>query len=200
MANYNYKYINWYKEAEYISLAPSEWLQLIDTLDFSKRLAVVRGMKTIRSLYLTGFWAYDVNKNHLFRYDNEKEQFQIISYHNITEDGEIEINLTGGQARKLFTQEMANGKWQKRYGCLYQNGKLFDESAPITNCLLVQMLHDINRCVGPFIGNDFRDNLTVDKGLWKADVKSAYPANSLDNLPDLHTASLEYGHFQPTEE
>ena len=157
-------------------------------------------MKTIRSLYYSGHWTFDPSVSRLFRYNEEKDEFEIIgSYVINAETGEEEINITGGEANKLFTGEMTDGKWQKRYGCLYQNSGRFKDS-PFENFEIVQAIHDINRCVGPFIGNDFRGNMTIDKNLWKADVKSAYPANSLDNLPDLHKCEIVYGAIEPTEE
>lgn len=192
------KYINWYKEAVFIDLNYTDWLQLIDKLDFDNRLEVVRGMKTIRSLYYSGYWAYDTAKNHLFWYNQGQFRFEIITFH-LTENEDF-VSLTGAQARKLFTEEMDGGKWQKRYGCLYQSDRVYSKEFDLSHVQLVQMLHNINRCVGPFIGNDFRDDMLIESGLWKADVASAYPFNSLDNLPDLHTAELEYGWVEPSKE
>lgn len=194
------KYVNWYQEADMVYLKRNDWDDMIDTLDFDLRLIPAKGMKTIRSLYLSGYWAYDRAISKLFRYNESDDKYEIIGAYNVNaETGEEEISLTGGEARKLFTKEMEGGKWQKRYGCLYQNCGQFKDS-PFENFEIVQKIHNINRCVGPFIGNDFCGNMTIEKGLWKADVKSAYPANSLDNLPDLHQCEIVYGEIEPTEE
>lgn len=190
--------INWFKEARQITLRPDEWNSLAASLDFSKRLRNVNGVKTDIKLYQAGFWKYDEQKASLFRVNPDNGEPEIISW-------KEDINgASGFDARRLFIEKMEEskqGKLQKRFGAIPCDTKIWNRNElGLSDLDLVQAIHDINRCVGPFVGNEVEQSFDVNGGLWKADVKSAYPAAALNNLPDLHSAKLVKGEVEPTAE
>ena len=184
--------INWYKEAEKISLSRDDWNKLIDTLDKDLQLESQFGYKTVIDYYIRGYWAYDVNKASLFIFQNGKPKIYTWK--------EKEVNkLSGFEAKKEFVDNMEDGKFQKRYGALPLTLDFFKHSK-YQNIEIAEKIHYINRCVGPFIGNAFEGERTIHHSLYKADVSSAYPAQGIENIPTLKESRLVEGMVKPTAE
>lgn len=189
-------YIYWAKDAQKKTLSIEEWNDYVQTLDFDCRLSSASGIRTIRSVYSDGYWHFDSDKNSIYRYNSNTNEPEIITWR--------EYQIGGFEARRVFSDEMeksGSGKFQKRFGALECNENRWrNNELGVTNLELVQAIHDINRCVGPFIGNEVPNKTYYGSKVWKADVKSAYPACALDRLPDLHSAELVRGLVEPSEE
>lgn len=190
--------VYWAKEAKKIVLSTDEWNEFVaNELDFAYRLNNIVGKKTDSATYSLGFWNYDQSKASIYRRNLVTNDFEIISW-------KEKDDTEGFEARRLFVEKMeksGNGKFQKRFGATTCDTKIWNNNGlGLTNLDLVQAIHDINRCVGPFVGNEVERSVDINGGLWKADVKSAYPAAALNNLPDLHNAKLVKGEVEPNAE
>ena len=191
------RYIEWDKEAVKISISdPDEWNEKVATLNWDNYImfeeAQIARVKTLRAVWIYGTWTYQFNGERPVVYIGYDIDNYEIWYFN-PDNGQ---GIKGFAALKVLKEKMVetNGKkLQARFGALNQ----MDEE----DLKLVQPLHNINRCVGPFIGNtSIRKNQYYTDKIYKADVSSAYPAEGIYNLPDLHTAELIRGYVEPSEE
>lgn len=101
----------------------------------------------------------------------------------------INDSISGHDALKALTDGLYARYGKKLQACYGAINEKDDKFA----------IHQINRCVGAFIGSDRSYCGRPIKNAWKADIKSAYPAQT-SNLPDWHTARRVNGRIAPTME
>lgn len=190
------KSLNWEQEARKVSVGtPEDWNALIDTLDWEKYILfeATEGVRTSRVFWMEGRWSYVwKGDNHVVIYIGFTQEHHEMWYFN-EDNGQ---GIKGFSALKALTSRMqeTNGKkLQARFGALNE----FDKD----NYWMIQGLHDINRCVGPFVGNaSVKKNQYYPDKVYKADVSSAYPSEGIYRLPDLRTAEQVDYYVEPTEE
>lgn len=197
--------LNWSQEAIVREIYDySEWNALVDTLDWEKYILweATKGARTSRYMWVDGRWSYQFEGEcprvyiGYSTHHHEIWRFVPCEIGDEGKDKESQEPLpTGFQALKALKQRMGannNKKLQARFGALDQTEE---------NLWLIEALHAINRCVGPFVGNaSLVSNQYYDKNVYKADISSAYPAQGLEKLPDLHTAQLFDYRIEPSEE
>lgn len=198
----NDRYIDWFRDGYFYLLEPEKWNELRNSLDDDFRLSCVNGIRTVKDPYYCGYWHYDEDKQLLFYYDEESDEFKFVTWKDSANG-----SGSGFYSRRLLEERMGEKKMQARFGaipCSYDSfywkkecGERFKFWCDLD---VVQYIHDINRCVGPFIGNEVENDVEIENGLWKADVKSAYPACACGKLPDLHNSKLVKGRIDPSKE
>lgn len=194
------RYVDWDKEATKVIISSyEEWNSKIDSLNWDDYIPfeATQGVRTIRSFWLDGRWSYRYIGNHPAIYIGyEIDRHEIWYFHLADDVNENGMALSGFEACRILKEKMqeTNGKkLQARFGGLNQ----FDKD----NLWLVEALHAINKCVGPFIGNaSLKSNQYYEDKVYKADVSSAYPGEGMYNLPDLRTAQLFDETIEPSEE
>lgn len=184
------RYIYWDKEAEKEVVSDYyEWNDIMDTLDWSLYIPweATYGIRTHRGFWLDGRWSYQIKNECPVVYIGYELYKHVIISFNSTSDG-----IKALKALKAKMKE-TNGKlFEARFGGLPQDKE---------NLPRVKQLHEINRCVGPFVGNaSLQKNQWYDSGVYKADVSSAYPAAGRDKLPTLKGCRLVNGYVEPSEE
>lgn len=188
--------IRWDKEAVICSFSEfEEWNKRVDTLDWEEYIPFecTRGVRTSRSFWLYGRWSFEFTGQESVKiyvgYEIDHHEIWIFNENN-------NQSIRGFEARKILVEKMfqTNGKkLQARFGAL--NGLVDDD------LFTIQAIHNINRCVGPFIGNaSFKKNVFYESSVYKADVSSAYPGEGIYKLPDLRTAQIFDEYIEPSEE
>lgn len=190
-------HFDWENESEYIIIDDhEEWNKFIATLDRNKFIPfeATYGLRTNRSFWIDNRWSIIIQGECPTVYLGiNMQKKQIVKFAPDSHKG-------GLAARKVLVNKMheTNGKkLQARFGALSQDRELY--WLEWTNLDVVKALHQINRCVGPFIGS-IDKNTYVSEGLYKADVSSAYPSCGRERLPDLKKSKMVRGYVEPSEE
>ena len=138
------------------------------------------------NIYEGGKWIYwDIeheNVGKIFAITNGKPTIYVCSRR-------INDSISGHDALKALTDGLYTRYGKKLQACYGAVSNAKDKFA----------LLQINRCVGAFIGCDYDLCGRPITNAWKADIKSAYPAQTA-NLPDWHTARKVNGRVAPTIE
>lgn len=183
---HNLKYIDWFKEANVYELTKEEWNDMIDSLNPELEITAKEAHRklTVRKFWHGGMWKKDGNR--IF----QAKEGEYIIYQTQGANSQEEKEINGFAAKRVFVDkfnELNKCKLQKAFGV-------------IEGLELLQGIHLVNRCVGPFIwANDAYINKKLN-GVYKADVSSAYPGAGLIDIPDAKTARKVQGRVEPTAE
>lgn len=210
--NFNdFRYIRWYIEGDIWLLEKEEWNRLIARLRSNpERWPEVKNVdrqKTLRLVWLDGKWCIDIsrgelffapsyNKYYVFRV-SKKQKVKAKTKYKFLDEEEVKAlkDIAGMDALHILKekmQEIKGFKEQKAFGAL--NLEKEDERE------LAKAVHNINRCVGPFIGVNQKYLGKITERVWKADYSSAYPAHGTYKIPDMRQREIVKGRERPTEE
>lgn len=198
------KYINWNKEAEKIILTYEAFDEFKQSLDENKRYYNCDGFKTIRSYWTNGEWTlnedYGDSTIWMGCWDETKGDYEYKIY--TTAEEQLTKEAKSGMKCRRELGKMLENKYGKKFTSCFGSLKVDKDLKfkSIDNFSLVQALHNINRCNGPLIGINYNVEEKVWDNVYKADVKSAYPAAAASKIPDIRTGEIIYGYFEPTIE
>lgn len=184
------RHIYWDKEAEKVIISGiQEWNEFADTLDWQNYILweATYGMRTNRAFWVDGRWSFQVEGDCPVVYIGYDIYKHVIVY--------FSEKCFGMKALKILKAKMqeTNGKkLEARFGGWPQDKENLDR---------VKAIHEINKCVGPFIGNSsLMKNQWYAAGVYKADVSSAYPAEGRYKLPTLKGCRIVNEYVEPSEE
>lgn len=206
----DFRYIRWSLEADVWLLEKEEWNRLIARLRSNpERWPEVKNVdrqKTLRLVWLDGKWHIDSDELYfapcydryfIFRLKKKQKELKVKTRYKFLDKEETIVpkGMTGMNARVILKekmQEIKGFKEQKAFGALDLSKE--DERE------LAKAVHNINRCVGPFIGVNQKYLGKVTERVWKADYSSAYPAHGTYKIPDIRQREIVKGRERPTEE
>lgn len=208
----DFRYIKWYIEADLWLLEKEEWNRLIARLRSNpERWPEVKNIDrqgTLRLVWLDGKWhmssgelyfAPCYGKYFIFRVSKKKQEIKVKTKYKFLDEKEIKElknkKITGKEAHRILVekmQEIKGFKEQKAFGTLNLDKE--DERE------LAKAVHNINKCVGPFIGVNQKYLGKITERVWKADYSSAYPAHGTYKIPDMRQREIVKGRERPTEE
>lgn len=225
--NDDIRYIYWKREAETrIYYTPESWNAAVSELDADRRKNNITRVKTLRAMWVNGSWTANINQQCLNCeiYGEKDGKYFIMKHYNLNKMSREDKNeseneepviiegkaaeddgiLTGGECRSLLKDKMkeTNGKsFNARFGTLLHSNENKFPGSEFTQLDVVIAVHKINQTVGPFIANASLLQNQYHKGVNKADVSSAYPANAVNKtLPTWKDSKIVKGYVEPTEE
>lgn len=202
-----FKYLDWRKESQKIIVPVDDWNDLVYSLDASKQRTDVWQKKTIRSYWRDWQWYLTNNQSGkpcIYTGGVNENGFQEYIIYTAGTSGIDDESFGGFECKRELNSILINrtGKGlEARFGYIGANKHKRFNNSDFSEYELIVALHNINRCNGPLIGTEYgTDNTYYDSGIYKADVKSAYPFAALYEIPDIRTGEIVKGYVAPTEE